>query len=305
MGRRFRHVLLSGLFLLALNLCFIAHAQEFKCSVEIDTRSVEGTYKHIFEELENEMESYVNEHKWTDFQFAVNEKIECRFFLTVKGYSAGKVNGDLQIQLSRPVFNSSYKTNLLNYKDSDVEFKFQEGDRLTHTENTWDGNLKGLLDFYCLLMLAIDADSFSLYGGQEFYDRVDKVVQLAQSVGEKGWRQSDDNRNRSSLISAFTEKNTSSVRDFIYTYHRKGLDQMSASVAKGRNEIVQTLNVIWEISKVSPHSFALSWFRDSKLEEFLDIFSKSPKNERKTVYDVLKSLFPMDADRLESLIIDE
>lgn len=280
----------------------IVCGQELNCVVELNTESVEGTNRNVFDELKQEMETYINDFRWTDHQFSPKEKIDCRIFLTVKDFSGGRISGDLQVQLSRPVFNSSYTTTLFNFKDTEVEFDFHEGDHLNHSESIWEGNLKGLLDFYSLLMLAIDYDSFSLYGGQEFYDRAAKVVQLAQSGGEKGWRLYDNNRNRSAVINAFTDRNTSGIREMLYLYHRKGLDQMSTSMPKGRSEITDAIKIMAEIYKVSPMSVALPIFRDAKLDELTDIYSKAPKSEQKEIHSILKEIYPMDGERLDRII---
>lgn len=305
MADRFPCFLSSFLLIVFLMIGRVVSAQEFNCVVELNTESVEGTNRNVFDELKQEMETYINDFRWTDNQFSPKERIDCRIFLTVKDYSGGRISGDLQVQLSRPVFNSSYTTTLFNFKDTEVEFDFREGDHLNHIENSWDGNLKGLLDFYSLLLLAIDYDSFSLFGGQEYYDRAAKIVQLAQSGGDKGWRLFDNNRNRSAVINAFTDRNTSGIRELLYRYHRKGLDQMSTSMAKGRSEITDAIKIMAEIHKVSPMSVALPIFRDAKLDELTDIYSQAPQSEKKEVHSLLREIYPMDGERLDRILETE
>lgn len=137
------------------------------------------------------------------------------------------------MQVSRPVYNSTYTTTLLNFKDTRVEFDYKEGDQLIRNDNSWDSNLTGILDFYAYLILALDFDSFSPKGGQPYFDKAASVVQMAQSSGEIGWRTFEDTRNRSAVLNSFTESNTSAIRDLIYKYHRRGLDEMATSPDKG------------------------------------------------------------------------
>ncbi len=278
-----------------------AHAQELQCSVEINSSSVEGTNKSVFDSLKEVISEYLNENKWTNFVFSPNEKIECRFFLTVKEYSDDRIKGDIQIQLIRPVFNSTYTTTLFNFKDTKVEFDYREGDPLIFNDNNWDGNLTAILNYYAYLLLALDFDSFSYKGGQSYFDKAASIVQMAQSSGESGWRTFEDNRNRSAVLNSFTDSNTSMIRDLIYQYHRKGLDEMVTSPDKGRAAITSSLKALADIYNNAPMSVGLSVFRDSKLDELINIYSKAPQSEREEVYELLKDIYPADMEKLEKI----
>ncbi|MDE6796316.1 MAG: DUF4835 family protein [Muribaculaceae bacterium] len=278
-----------------------ASAQELQCQVEVNSSSIEGTYKGVFDNLQQSISEYFNDNKWTNTQFMPNEKIECRFFLTVKEYTDDKVKGDIQVQLSRPVYNSTYTTTLLNFKDTKVEFDYREGDQLIRNDNNWDSNLTGILDFYAYLMLALDFDSFSPKGGQPYFDKASAVVQMAQSSGEIGWRAFEDTKNRSAVLSSFTDSNTAMIRDMAYQYYRKGLDEMVTSPDKGRASITESLKAIGEVYKNAPMSVALSMFRDAKLDELVNIYSKAPQTEREEVYELLQPIYPTDTDRLEKI----
>ncbi|MCH5227889.1 MAG: DUF4835 family protein [Muribaculaceae bacterium] len=291
--------LLFGIFLL---LGFgVAHSQELLCTVEINTSNIEGTNKSVFETLQQAISDYLNETRWTNTVFAPNEKIECRFFFTVKEYTNDRVKGELQVQLSRPVYNSTYTTTLLNFKDNKVEFDYREGEPLIFNETGWTNNLLGILDYYAYLFLALDFDSFSLHGGDPYFEKVATIVQQAQSSGEVGWRAFEDNRNRSAVLASFTDANTSGIRDLLYEYHRKGLDEMVTSPDKGRSTITESLENIKKIYDVAPMSVALAIFRDAKLDELVNIYSKAPQSERDEVYDLLQPVYPTERQQLEKI----
>lgn len=285
-----------------MSSCFLAgRGQELMCTVEINTSAIEGTNKSVFETLQEAISDYLNENKWTNAVFMPNERIECRFFLTVKSYENDKIKGELQVQLSRPVYNSTYTTTLFNFKDTKVEFDYREGEPLTFNENTWTNNLQGILDFYAYLFLALDFDSFSPLGGQPYFDKAATVVQQAQSSGEIGWRAFEDTRNRSALLSAFTDSNTAMMRDLLYQYHRRGLDEMVTSPDKGRASITESLQAIQQVYDHSPMSVALSVFRDAKLDELVNVYSKAPQTERDDVYELLRPIYPTDRQRLDKI----
>ena len=291
----------AGFLAIILLLPFSIKAQELKCQVEINSSKVQGTNKSVFETLQTAINDYFNETRWTNASFAPNEKIECRFFLTVNEYADDRIKGDIQVQLSRPVYNSTYTTTLLNFKDSKVEFDYKEGDPLVYNESSFDSNLTAILNYYAMLFLALDFDSFSPEGGQPYFDRAASIVQMAQSSGEIGWRAFEDTKNRSAVLSSYTDANMAGVRRLLYNYHRKGLDEMVTSPDKGRAVITESLKEIANVYNVAPMSVALSIFRDSKLDELVNVYSKAPETERKEVYDLLQPIYPTDTERLEKI----
>ena len=276
-------------------------AQELKCDVEVNSQSVEGTNKSVFDNLKESISTYMNETKFSNAIFSPNEKIECRLFLTVKEYADDRIKGELQLQVSRPVYNSTYTTTLFNFRDTRVEFDYREGDPLIFNENSVENNLTALLDYYAYLFLAIDFDSFSPKGGQQFYDKAQTVVQQAQSMGEIGWRTFEDNKNRAAVLSSFTDSNTSGIRNLLYDYHRKGLDEMVTSPDKGRAVITESLKELKTIYDNAPMSVALSLFRDSKLDDLVNVYSKAPQSERESVYELLQPIYPTESERLDKI----
>lgn len=295
--------MMRAFLLIILSIFFFAgvHAQELNCQVTVDYSQVGGTNTSVFETLKEAISEYVNTRKWTPAQISPNEKIECKLFFSIKEYNDDKMVGDLQVQSSRPVYNSSYATTLINFKDTKVEFEYREGEPLIFSENSMESNLTAIIDFYVYLILAMDFDSFSPRGGEPFFKELQRVVQMAQSSGESGWKAFEDTKNRSAVLSAFTDPATSKLRDLTYQYHRKGLDEMSVSPAKGRAAITESLNVLKEVFSQSPMSVGLSMFKDAKLDELVNLYTKSPQNERSGAYELLYSIYPVETTRLDMI----
>ena len=141
------------------------------------------------------------------------------------------------MQSRRPVYNSSYTTTMLNFRDTEFEFTYQEYDPLVHNEMTMENNLTGVLDFYVYMILGIDFDSFSYKGGEYFFKQAENLVTMGQSTQEIGWTGFGSSRNRHALMSAFIENRNEPFRQLWYTYHRLGLDEMALSVDKGRSRL--------------------------------------------------------------------
>lgn len=276
-------------------------AQELNCKVEINADQVQATNKQVFQTLQEAINDYMNTTKFTNAQFATNEKIECRLFFTIKEYSDNTMKGDLQVQSIRPVYNSSYTTTLINFKDSKIDFSYQENEPLIFSENSMESQLTAILNFYAYLILAVDFDSFSRKGGEQFFERAQNIVQLAQSSGEVGWKAFEDSKNRSSVLGSYIEPATSIIRDLTYEYYREGLDEMALSPDKGRAKITSTLEIIQKVYTVAPMSVALSMFRDAKFDELVNIYTKGSQTEREKAVEILSPIYPSDLDRITKI----
>ncbi len=293
--------LLTCLILMVAGFSSSIMAQEFRATVEVNSQKIEGTNKSVFESLQESLNSYMNETKFSNATFSPTEKIECRLFFTISEYNDDRMKGDLQVQLIRPVYNATYTTTLFNFRDTKIEFSYRDGDPIIYNSQQPDNNLTAILDYYANLFLALDFDSFSPRGGQVFYDRAQTIVQQMQSSGEVGWRTFDDNRNRAAVLNSYTDSNTGGIRDLLYTYHRKGLDEMVTSPDKGRSQITSSLAEIKKVYDNAPMSVALSIFRDSKLDELVNVYSKAPETERRNVYDLLQPIYPTESQRLDKI----
>lgn len=300
---------LKTFFFTFLMLCIstIAAAQELNCEVEINSAKVQNANKDIFTTLQQAITEYMNTTKWTDAQFGNNEKIQCKLFLTVSTYddATGKITGDLQIQSQRPVYNSSYTTTIINFKDTKVDVAYEQNEPLIFSEQDMQSNLTAILNFYAYLIIAMDFDTFSLRGGDPYYEKAANVVRMAQSSGESGWKAFEDTKNRSAVLSAYTDKATSGIREVLYNYHRLGLDQMVVSADKGRQVITQSLNILKQVYDVAPMSVCLSMFKDAKLDELVNVYSKANLTEKASVYETLYPLWPTEQTRLDKIKKEE
>lgn len=273
-------------------------SQELNCDVIINTDQIQTTNRSVFETLQEAVREYLNTNHFTNDQYAVNERIDCRLFLTVAEYTDNTIKGDIQIQSSRPVYNSTYTTTLLNFKDNKIEFTYQEGEPLNFTVNTMENQLTAILNFYAYLIIAMDRDSFAPHGGDEAFDRLKLIVQMAQSSGEGGWKAFEDKKNRSALLAVFTDPSTAVTRDLLYDYHRKGLDEMFMSPDKGRAKITSSLDYLQKVYQADPMSVGLSLFKDAKLDELVNIYTKASQTERDKVVEILSDLYPTDMKRI-------
>mgnify|MGYP002577300322 FL=1 len=293
------------LFLLGTT-SFIGYAQdranEFNAQVKINSDKIQGTNKQVYTTLQDALTQFINTRKWTDATFGINERIDCTFNIIINEATDNSYKAELQIQASRPVYNSSYVTTLLNFRDTQLDFDYTEFEQLEYTENTLNSNLIATVVFYLYTILGLDFDSFSPRGGTVFFQQAQQVVTLAQSqMSWNGWKAFDSDRNRHAIATALNENVSEGYRDMWYNYHRKGLDEMAANVDRGRTTILSLLPTLEELKKTRPTSVLLQMFADSKLDEVVAIYSKATTTEKQEGYKMLSNLYPAMTTRLEPL----
>ena len=293
------------LFLLGTT-SFIGYAQdranEFNAQVKINSDKIQGTNKQVYTTLQDALTQFINTRKWSDATFGINERIDCTFNIIINEATDNSYKAELQIQASRPVYNSSYVTTLLNFRDTQLDFDYTEFEQLEYTENTLNSNLIATVVFYLYTILGLDFDSFSPRGGTAFFQQAQQVVTLAQSqMSWNGWKAFDSDRNRHAIATALNENVSEGYRDMWYNYHRKGLDEMAANVDRGRTTILSLLPTLEELKKTRPTSVLLQMFADSKLDEVVAIYSKATTTEKQEGYKMLSNLYPAMTTRLEPL----
>ena len=293
--------------LLCLGLLSIApvltEAQELNARVTINSDQVQATNKQVFTTLQNALTEFINNKKWTDATFAVNERIECSMtILITEIVSDNSFKGEIQVQARRPVYNSSYTTTLLNHRDTEFSFDYTEFEPLEYTENVLNSNLIATVVFYIYTILGLDFDSFSPHGGSAFLQQAQQIVSLAQAqTSWTGWKAFENDRNRHALATALQDNTSEAFREMWYNYHRKGLDEMAANPDRGRTTIIGLLPVLGQVKSTRPTSPLLQMFADAKLDEVVLIYSKATTQENQEGYKMLSNLYPALTNRMESL----
>ncbi|MDL2256200.1 DUF4835 family protein [Parabacteroides sp. OttesenSCG-928-K15] len=277
-------------------------AQELNARVTINSDKIQGSNKQVFTTLQNALTEFINNKKWTDATFSVNERIDCTMTIIINEQADNNFKGELQIQARRPVYNSSYTTTVLNVRDRAFDFEYTEFEPLEYTENTLSGNLTATMVFYVYLILGLDFDSFSLKGGTVFLQQAQQIVNLAQvQMSWSGWKAFENTQNRHAIITALTDNTSDAFREMWYTYHRRGLDEMAANADRGRTNLIAALPALQQVKSARPTSVILQMFVDAKLDEVVAVYSKATSQEKQEGYKMLSEIFPTEQTRLEPL----
>lgn len=291
--------LLAAAWMLGASLC-PAQGQELNARVNINRSQVSNTKGEVFDALQKTMADFLNNHKWTEFTFRDNEKIQCTFNLTVSTYSDTDNSFVCSLLLSstRPVYGSSYTTTGYSVKDPQFTFTFREHDQLEFNINNIDNNLVALLAYYAYVIIGMDMDTMAPKGGTPYLQTAEQIVQAGQALDFPGWKAFDDSKNRFGLLNDYMDGAMESMRQFEYVYHRKGLDRMATAPDSARAAIAEGLELLREAHQAKTMSQVPQLFTEYKREELLNIFAdKGTKEEREKAYEIL---FAIDASQNES-----
>lgn len=280
------------LLLLSLFSLMPLKAQELNAQFIVNADLVNQTNQQIFETLERALNEFVNSQSWTDQDFFLQEKITCSFVLNLTGYNDSKFEGTLQVQSQRTIFDSNYNSPMINFLDKDISFTYQEFQPLFYSPATFDTNLTSLISFYAFIILGLNADSLQFKGGDSFFEQAQRIVNLSQQSGAKGWKQNDGNRNRFWLIDTLRSNTFREYRQTMYTYHRKGLDLMTQAPDNAKNSVIESLLLLENLYNRRPNAMLLQMFFDAKSAEIVSLFSDGPEVDFDRTSKMLQKIAP-------------
>lgn len=270
-----------------------AHAQELDATVVINSSKIQGTDNTVFKTLETAIKDFINNRKWTNSQYANQEKITCSFNIIVNQYADdGTFDCELMVQSNRPVYNTSYNTTVFNFRDADVAFNYVEYDKLEYNDEMVENNLTAVLAYYIYLIIGLDMDTFALKGGTDILQKAENVVNNAQMLDVTGWKAFDDDKNRHAIINDYMNGSLEPLRQLLYEYHRNGLDEMAQNAERGRGNITTALNLLQKAKDNKPLSALPGLFTEIKQDELLNIYSKGTAKEKEDVSKILSNVNP-------------
>ncbi|MCJ7447296.1 MAG: DUF4835 family protein [Bacteroidales bacterium] len=281
-------------------------SQELICNVQISAQKIQGSNRQVFENMQRDIYDFMNNTVWTNHVFSYSERIECNFIINLTDQiSADEFNGTIQIQLKRPVYNTTYSTTILNFMDNSFRFRYVEFQPLEFDPTTHRSSLISVLAYYAYIILGFDYDSFASEGGTEFFQMAEKIVTNAQNAPEAGWKPYDGSRNRNRywLIKNILNKEYEDVRKFIYEYNINGLDRMESRISEARTSMVESLRLMQEVYRKRPDPFMylVQVVMESRSDELINIFTEAFPEEKSRVVQILTEIDPSNKSKYEKI----
>lgn len=300
------HSLRYCLTVLLVVFSLTVNSQELNCNVQISAQMIQGSNREIFENMQRDIYDFMNNTIWTNNVFSYSERIDCNILINLTDQLSGdEFRGTIQIQLRRPVFNTTYNSTILNFVDNNFQFRYVEFQTLEFDPTTHRYNLISVLAYYTYMILGFDYDTFSPLGGTEFFQIAEKIVTNAQNAPEAGWKPFDGSRNRNRywLVKNVLNKEYENVRLFNYEYYMLGLDLMESKIGEARMNMAESLKLLQEVfrKRPDPYMYLLQIVIDAKSDELINIYTGAYPEEKGRVLLILNEIDPANKAKYERM----
>lgn len=284
-----------------------ARSQELYCNVQVSAQKIQGSNREVFQNMQRDIYEFMNSMVWTDNIFSFSERIECNLLISLDDQlSADEFRGTIQVQLSRPVYNTTYESTVLNFVDNNFQFRYVEFQPLEFNPNSHTSNLVSVLAYYAYLLIGMDFDTYAQGGGTPYFQVAEKIVTNAQNAPEQGWKPYDGSRNRNRywLVKNILDNEYAGVRQFLYLYHLRGLDRMESDMTQARTEIYESLRRLQEVYRRRPDPFMyfMTVILDAKADEIVNIFSQGFPEEKNRVVQILNEIDPANENKYQKIL---
>jgi hypothetical protein len=298
-----RRLFSYGLLAVLLSLCLgiPGTAQELNAHVTVLADKIRGVDPSVFRNLQKAVQDLLNNTQWSGRSYQPSERIDCNFLLDLQSQvGQNTYSGTLTVQSMRPVYDASYVSTVLNFKDKDFAFKYEPFDQLVFNDTRIAGNdplesnLTAILAYYAYVIIGLDRDTFSPNGGNALFKKAQNVVTNApaNSRAISGWKAFEGPRNRYWLVENLLNPRYKDFHEVLYLYYRKGLDAMYSHMEQGRTEVMSCLNKLNALYADNPRTMILQLFFEAKSEELQGIFSMAPGQQKVLAMNLLQKLDP-------------
>jgi len=293
-----RRILLFFIFLSSITIS----SQELNCQVTVNFDQVSGSNRQVFTTLETAISEFVNQKKWTDKTVKSQERINCAINIIITKRDNNLFEGSIQIQSTRPVYGTSYETPVLNIRDNDFNFKYNEFDQFIYNPTRFDSNLISTIVFYTYIILGVDADSFALNGGETYLKEAENVTLQAQQSGLAAWSNQVGVQNRFQMIDNLLSPGLNQFRSVLYTYHRKGLDVLTGDAKIAKQSLENTIITLDRLFNKVIGNPLLRLFFDAKADEIVNLYSDGPNTRSKQrLLAVLQKISPNNSSKCRKI----
>ena len=285
-----------------LSVAFSSYSQELNATVIINSDKVQSSNKQVYQTLQKALTEFINDKQWTNKNFKQQERINCAFNIIINEQNGSNFSGSLQVQSTRPVYNSTYATPVLNINDTNFNFRYNEFDPLIYNPTIYESNLISTIAFYVYTILGVDTDTFALKGGETYLKQAENIMLLAQSNGESGWQNQVGKQNRFALIDNLLSSKFSALRSIYYNYHRNGFDNFADNKNSAKEAIEKSVLDLDKLHNITIGNYMIRVFLDAKGDEIVNVFSDgiASRNQSQMI-TVLNKIAPTYKDKWKNI----
>jgi hypothetical protein len=251
-------------------------SQQVDCTVHVNYEAVASTYQDLLQNFRSDISTYINGNRWGDDQ--LDEKIQCTLDIFISS-STGENRYQAQafVGSKRKILGSGQSSAVVRVFDEAWEFTYVQNRAIIH--NLYGFNdLASFLDFYMLLVIGYDYDTYDNLLGTPFFQKAADVANLGRNSGKRGWQEtSSGTYNRVRLIDEILNAKFAPVRTASYTYHFAGLDSLQIDPIRGYSNMLRAIESIGRVRRqADPRNQIIKLFFDTKYLEIAEQFLNYP-----------------------------
>lgn len=279
-------------------------AQELNCDVTVDRTQITGTEYTYLDDLDDEVERYLNGRAWTDDAYDAVERIDCLVQIQLASVIGTNVfDAQLVVQASRPIYGTAQRSATLLLRDESWRFAYTRGQAFVYDPNRIDP-LTSVLDFYALVLLGMDYDSFAPLGGTPYFERARQIADLGRALGTNvpGWgADATDDRSRFILAQQLLDPVYEPVRRAHFTYHFTVLDAFVAEPDAAWTAAVEMLRELGAlVEQLNQRRYVTDLFFGARFQEMTALLRDAP--QRNEAYALLSTMDPAHLSTYDALV---
>lgn len=270
-------------------------SQEIRANISVNLELVPYEQKQYLSTFKDDLERYINNQKFLESDWE-GKPIPVDINIVLSSLGDRKYSGKMAI-VSRRILDSpnedeSYQIPHLRIIENNWTFEYNYGANLTYNLLRFD-RVCSIIDFYMLLVIGIDLDSYEETGGTEAFEKAKSIVKLAASQNIEGFQTFSDPGafTKYNLVRELTDPRFFELRKIFFSFYVDGFDRLAYNREEGLQSIILALTSIAEFkkNKLVESSLLLQLFFDTHYQTLATLFNGFAESK---VFDLLMYLDP-------------
>lgn len=269
------------IFVLCLGTLTNAKSQEIEAHVSVNMEQIPQEYRISINTIANDIERYLSTQKFTNIDWE-GPKIPVDISIALTGGARNMYSAQLFIASKRHIAGTDGGQSItLRLLDKKWAFEYNMGANFSYNSQRYDP-FTTLLDFYMLLIIGFDLDTYEELGGTRIYEQAKLVATMAASYQADGWETISEpgEFTRFNFINELTNMRYEGLRQLIASYYLDGLDYMDEDRDAALTNLAYVIQEMadYKRNKLVEQSIILQAFFEAKSFELAETFKGYTKH---------------------------
>lgn len=269
------------LFVCTIVASVTAYGQELEANVNVNVDQLQRDQQVEVRSMANDVRTYLNAQRYSGGDWN-GPKVPFDVTIWLLSRTGNQFSARLAV-VSKRLVNNEPKSGaaMLRTFDQEWTFEWSFNPTLTYQTTRYD-EFTSVLDFYALIALGLDADTYDDLGGTDYYKAALNIAQMGNNRGVTAFRSfyQPGEFTRMALVNELLDLRYTGLRRLFFDYH-DAVDLYAKDKAEGRKALALTIGDIatFKRDRISNRSVLLQAFFDAKHLELADIFRGYPDDQ--------------------------